>query len=113
MRHATALELLLTNQVADKGWDVPELEQLRYIARFDLLLTLGLNAHVPVVGGNMSTTSYLCAFKTWSWEAQWVARAALREEHSGSRGQRSKSYHILDPKTQRVRTARDVVFNEG
>jgi hypothetical protein len=81
MRHATALELLLTNQVADKGWDVPELEQLRYIARFDLLLTLGLNAHVPVVGGNMSTTSYLCAFKTWSWEAQWVARAALREEH--------------------------------
>ena len=25
----------------------------------------------------------------------------------------SKAYHILDPKTQRVRTAHDVVFNEG
>ena len=25
----------------------------------------------------------------------------------------SKAYRILDPKTQRVRTARDVVFNEG
>jgi hypothetical protein len=26
---------------------------------------------------------------------------------------RSKAYRILDPKTQSVRTARDVVFNEG
>ena len=25
----------------------------------------------------------------------------------------SKAYHILDPETQRVRTARDVVFDEG
>jgi hypothetical protein len=25
----------------------------------------------------------------------------------------SKAYRILDPKTQRVRMARDVVFNEG
>ena len=25
----------------------------------------------------------------------------------------SKAYRILDPKTQRVRTARDVVINEG
>jgi hypothetical protein len=25
----------------------------------------------------------------------------------------SKAYHILDPRTQRVRTTRDVVFNEG
>ncbi|KAL6637609.1 hypothetical protein ACP70R_025181 [Stipagrostis hirtigluma subsp. patula] len=74
--HAPALLALLRHQRKVKGWNVAwGLLSLRALARIDILLTLGIDAHLATVADNIYTASYLVALRDWTWAVQTPAPA--------------------------------------
>ncbi|XP_066326250.1 uncharacterized protein [Miscanthus floridulus] len=77
VNNAAPLESIFVQQqqAPAKAWVIPALDNLTALSRVDLLLTLGIDARLPILFANLYKVEYLEACRDWTWELQTAATA--------------------------------------